>query len=406
MKKIKLLSFFLCLAALFVACEDEENTEPIVGSRTVLVYIAANNSLGELNFDSKDVKEMIEGMKNVEGTKNNLLVYLAPYNESAKLIRLIKNGKGEVKQELVRKYDKQNSVSVGVMKDVFRTAFSNYPADSYGIVFWSHGDGWIPYDNKPDTRWWGQDTDGDRSDSRMNISDLNEALAAAPHLDFILFDACFMQSVEVIYQLREHADYFISSPTEIPGPGAPYEAVVPALFSQDKPEINIAKSYYTVYANKYDKEGRGMSNDNWTGGVSISVVKSSELPALATATKDILQTAHTMKQYHQIDLTDILCYDPWREKNYYDLMGVMQKVQENTQAFENYKNAYNNTVIWKNSTDNNYCTYSSGIGKMTSMKGFEGLSTYIFSDRKTKENAYYRQSVEWYSAAGWSDIDW
>lgn len=64
----------------------------------------------------------------------------------------------------------------------------------------------------------------------------------------MLFDACYMQSVEVIYQLRDRTDYFIGSPTEIPGPGAPYEAVVPALFSQDKPEINIAESYYTVYA--------------------------------------------------------------------------------------------------------------------------------------------------------------
>ena len=48
----------------------------------------------------------------------------------------------------------------------------------------------------------------------------------------MLFDACYMQSVEVIYQLRDRTDYFIGSPTEIPGPGAPYEAVVPALFSQ------------------------------------------------------------------------------------------------------------------------------------------------------------------------------
>ncbi len=33
----------------------------------------------------------------------------------------------------------------------------------------------------------------------MNIPDLNEALSVAPHFDFILFDACYMQSVEVVY---------------------------------------------------------------------------------------------------------------------------------------------------------------------------------------------------------------
>lgn len=276
-------------------------------------------------------------------------------------------------QEVIAAYSTQNSVDVDIMKNIFTTAFSQYPADSYGVVFWSHGDGWLPYKN-PSTRWWGQDTSS--GDRRMNIPELNEALSIAPHFDFIVFDACYMQSVEVIYQLRDRADYFIGSPTEIPGPGAPYEAVVPALFSQNKPEINIANSYYTVYAGKYNN-GIGNSNQNWTGGVSISVVKSSELPALATATRDVLQTATSIQQSRDIDITDILCYDPFREENYHDLMGLMQKVQENTQAFDYYEVAYKNAVIWKNTTENNYCTYSSGVGKMTSMDGFEGLSTYI-----------------------------
>ena len=127
MKKIKILSLFVCLIALLAACEDEDIT-PSYGARTVLVYIAGNNSLGQSDFDSKDVSEMIEGMKGTEGTTNNLLVYFAGYKKTAKLIRLIKNGKGEVKQETVMSYDKHNSVSLDVMKDVFRTAFSNYPA--------------------------------------------------------------------------------------------------------------------------------------------------------------------------------------------------------------------------------------------------------------------------------------
>ena len=107
MKKIKILSLFVCLIALLAACEDEDIT-PSYGARTVLVYIAGNNSLGQSDFDSKDVSEMIEGMKGTEGTTNNLLVYFAGYKKTAKLIRLIKNGKGEVKQETVMSYDKHN----------------------------------------------------------------------------------------------------------------------------------------------------------------------------------------------------------------------------------------------------------------------------------------------------------
>ena len=57
-----------------------------------------------------------------------------------KLIRLRKD-KDVVVQDVIATYDAQNSVDVDVMKNVFTTAFSHYPADSYGVVFWSHGDG-------------------------------------------------------------------------------------------------------------------------------------------------------------------------------------------------------------------------------------------------------------------------
>ena len=73
-------------------------------------------------------------MKGTEGQQTTCCLF-AGYKKTAKLIRLIKNGKGEVKQETVMSYDKHNSVSLDVMKDVFRTAFSNYPAKSYGMFF-------------------------------------------------------------------------------------------------------------------------------------------------------------------------------------------------------------------------------------------------------------------------------
>ena len=50
----------------------------------------------------------------------------------------------------------------------------------------------------------------------MNIEDLVTILSAdaVPHFDFVLFDACFMQSIEVAYALRNFTDYYIGSPTE------------------------------------------------------------------------------------------------------------------------------------------------------------------------------------------------
>ena len=51
----------------------------------------------------------------------------------------------------------------------------------------------------------------------MNISDLVEVLDDdMPHFDFIMFDACFMMSIEVAYAVRNYADYYMGCPTENP----------------------------------------------------------------------------------------------------------------------------------------------------------------------------------------------
>ena len=58
-----------------------------------------------------------------------------------------------------------------------------------------------------------------------------------------------MQSVEVAYELRDCSEYFIGSPTEIPGPGAPYKGVVPEMFDETNLATNIAEAYYGYYEN-------------------------------------------------------------------------------------------------------------------------------------------------------------
>lgn len=401
MKRIKILFLLVCVASLLASCnENDEKYEPVYGSRTVLVYIAANNSLS--GFDSEDVREMVKGMANTEGTGNNLLVYLAGRNNTPKLIRLIRNGKGEVKQETVMNYGEHNSVSVDVMKDVFTTAFSRYPADSYGIVFWSHGDGWIPYQN-PSTRWWGEDVRG--GSHRMNIPDLHEALSVAPHFDFIFFDACFMQSIEVIYELKEHADYIISSPTEIPAPGAPYQKVIPAMFTNKSSAVDIAKAYFEFYADEDLYTGSlplgWKLGDPWTAGVSVSVVNTSKLEQLAIISSNVIPKY--IKDKQAIAVSNILCYDRRSSKFYYDFDGLMRSLNTEDGEYEAWKAAFDAAVVYWKTTPNNYSSFV----REFSMSGSTGLSTYIFRESNEKTvNPFYRQSVKWYSAAGWDKTGW
>ena len=398
MKKIKIFSLFVCLAMLAIACHNDDD-ERGVQLRTVLVYIAGDNSLR--SFATEDLAEMTEGMQSVDDNSYNLLVYIDT-GSGPKLIRLKKDKKKNVVQQVIATYESRNSVDVSNMKEVVNTAFSEYPAQSYGLVLWSHGEGWLEYQN-PKTRWWGQDTGG--KDYRMNISDLNDVLRNTPYLSFLLFDACFMQSVEVAYELKAHADYIIGSPTEIPAPGAPYQKVVPAMFANDASAAGIAKAYFEFYADENLYTGSLSSNwrlgDPWTAGVSISVVNTSMLEQLANSSSEIIP--EYIQGRRTIATSNILCYDCRSSKYYYDFDGLIRSLNSEDSEYEAWKAAYDAAVAYWKTTSNNYSSY----GGSFSMDGSAGLSTYIFRQSYEEEiNPFYRQSVQWYSAAGWDDTGW
>ncbi|WP_321332260.1 clostripain-related cysteine peptidase [uncultured Bacteroides sp.] len=398
------LSYFACFVALalLTACsKDDDAPVQEKASRTVLVYIVADNN-GLASFASDDIAEMVEGYASVDADKDNLLVYVDG-NSTPCVIQLKKNKNGTVIQDTIYRYPEQNSLDVPVMSEVFERTFAGFPADSYGLVLWSHGDGWIPATTASvSTRWFGYD-----EDTQMDISALKLALEAAPHFDFILSDACFMQSVEVAYELSSCVDYFISSPTEIPGPGAFYTDVVPAMFQETSTKkesaIAIASGYYNYYNAKYN-DGIGLSNSNWTAGVSVSVVESDKLDDLATATKSLLP--QYISDGAVIGTSGILCYDPYRNKYYYDMYGLMKSLAGEGSAYTNWKIAFTNAVIWAETTDENYCTDAFGSGSMHSMTGFSGLSIYIPRGNSASTLNKFYHSYQWYTDGGWSDTGW
>lgn len=396
MKKIRIFSLFVCLAMLVVACHND-NDERGTQLRTVLVYIAGDNTLRD--FAAEDLAEMMEGMKSVDDNSCNLLVYI-DNGASPKLIRLKKNMKKNVVQQVIATYESRNSVDVSNMKEVINTAFSEYPAQSYGLVLWSHGEGWL---SKPQnkTRWWGQDG----GSNYMDISELNDVLHSIPHLSFLLFDACFMQSVEVVYELKGHADYIIGSPTEIPAPGAPYQKVVPAMFANAETAIAIGKAYFEFYADENLYTGDLPRNwtlgDPWTAGVSVSVVNTSMLSQLANSTYEIIPKY--IKDRKTIATSNILCYDCRSYRYYYDFDGLIHSLNSEDGEYAAWKGAYDAAVVYWKTTPNNYSSY----GGSFSMDGSAGLSTYIFRESYEKEiNPFYRQFMQWYSAAGWDETGW
>lgn len=397
MKKL-FQTLFFSLSFLCIACGGEDEPTPPAKKqpqRTVLAYIVSDNSLSY--FSDSDINEMLEGIKSVDTQVNNLLVY-ADSNTTPVLYRITKDKKGNAIKEIIREYDEQVSTTPQVMKEVCNTVFTNYPAQSYGLIYWSHGEGWKPMPLAA-TRWIGQDK-GDGTTDYTNIDELKQVLASVPHLDFLLFDACFMMTVEVAYALRDEADYIIASPTEIPGPGAPYDVLVPAMFKKEG-SIKIAQAYYEHYNALYDS-GKNNSDNYWTAGVSIAALKTSALSALAQATNQALSKATSINL--PAIKSNLYDYDQRPKSSnlyvgYYDMVQLMQALCTESD-FATWKIAFDSAMAYYQSTPLNFSSYAG----MFSMEGTCGLSHYLPTGN-TSLNAAYAQT-DWYSAASLDDWGW
>lgn len=412
--KLKIATLLWCAMSLLAACEQDPELpsgpmpEPVPENamRTMLVYIAADNSLsGNLDFASLDLQEMVQGMERVDTRNNNLIVYMDRAGVDPELIRICRSKEGEIMLDTVHSYSARNSVGITELKEVLSRTFTDFPAKHYALSMWSHGEGWLPYDG-PSVRWIGQD-----KKNYMNIQDFHAALQGAPHLDFILFDACFMQSVEVAYELRDCADYFIASPTEIPGPGAPYDQVVSAIFPSSETPVeevakNIVQHYFQPYAAIFNGE-KMTPNTPWTGGVSVGAFKSSALERLAAVTKPILQKY--VVEGGPVKTSGFLYYGRGsRYYYYYDLDDLIYSLTSGEGMYAEWKQAFDAAMVLFLTTSKNYSRFesqSAPVYGLFSMEGACGVSTYIPRANSTSLNNFYR-NYAWYTDAGWSLTGW
>ncbi len=284
-KCILLLSCCLILAS----CEKSDPIEPDP-DRAVLVYMAADNSLSSDGYSN--IKLMLKGMQNASG---RLLIYFDPYDDVPRLLT-IKGGK-DARIDTLREYEEENSASAEVLKRVVSDARNAFPHSSYGLILWSHGMGWLPqnysFPGKAKaavrngrylrTKYLGEDKHpGDGSGtSYLEIDQIARALPDG--FDFILMDACFMASVEVLYELRNKADYFITSPAEVISNGFPYDEITPYLWGGEKEYRKVCKTFFDFYNDHEDPHRMGWQS------ATVSLVKSAELEGLMVATRNILR---------------------------------------------------------------------------------------------------------------------
>lgn len=377
--------------------------------RTVILYMAGDNSLSFLlkpDGSSGDFAELLEGASQMDPSMfnaNHVLVFAdksdADFLPTIWHLGLSADGTPMLKE--VKKFDTDvMSTDPAVIKEVVNFATNNYPANSYGFVYWSHGEGW---------QFIGVDQQNGTLDSKKRgqttIPDFASALASVGQkFDFVMFDACYMLSLEVAYELRNCTNYIIAAPTETPGPGAPYNTILAAMLSDDNLPVAMGNAFYSYYAERYDGANNGIpTNDSWHGGVSVGVVDCGQLDALAKATAQGLQGV-TGVDYVALR-EKIFAYDRRNFVNlhyYFDTVDIMKTLMSE-EAFTAWKKAYDYALVAWNTTPK----YYSSATRWFPMDTAHGLTHYIprTSDLSTETDKAYH-ATSWYKDVGLSQLGW
>lgn len=362
------------LMAVAASCDDKdeptpEPVPPTPVNRTVLVYMVADNSLGNKGYDVDDLKEMITAAGTEGFNGGRLLVYwncIQTDNEIPPRLLEIKPEGAEV----LKTYPDDvtiYSVDPGRVSEVMADMKAYAPADDYGLIMWSHANGWLgtdPYGNADKYRAFGEDRG-----YHITLPSLRKALEGNS-FSFIYFDCCEMGNVETIYEFRNLAPVIAASPTELPNPGMAYDISVHHFFSPTPDVVGAAKATFEWYS----------SSSTWPW-CQLAVYDTTALDRLAQESRKA-QQLRTPTQ-GEVSLLQpyanaTKCYS-FDMEDYYTLLG----------ASSAWHDALKDVVVWKATTP--------GSVNYLNMEKYCGLGS---AAPRTEADLTWRgyNDLEWYKA--------
>ena len=374
MKKHILLLLLPVFCCLLPGCRKDKpltDSPPVSDRRTILVYLGTDN---EFRAEAAQKIEMLTSnwSKTMDG---NLLVY-ADAGKKPVLVHIYHTERRGNVADTIETYLPENSANPATLARVLHKAKEYRPAASYGLVVLSHGSGWLPAEmSEPSIRLKSIIQDKNTAE-KYDYMELSDFAGAIPYkLDFIIFDACFMGSVEVCYELKDKADYIVASPAEVLAPGFVYTTMMQHLFAPVPNVMAVAREFYEFY----DNQRRGIRS------ATVSVVNTACLEELASVVKDI-----TQQNMLSEDLENIQTFGFGAQKIYFDLGDYLQKLSpENANRIQA---AFAPCVTYKACTEN---YYSAGVNTLRPIRTFSGLSVYI-------PQTAYPQANEAYAKLKWA----
>lgn len=418
---------YTLLVIVLAACSNEipEQQPAKRSGRTVLAYLISNSPKSLEGNLQDNVVDMYMALAEIKDSCT-LLVFYRPqeyssYLDVPTLLCFDTDGRGNINNlpavtgtdltfESVchvaqkKEYTMNSQIATDpvVMEEVFTDMQTVAPSDSYGLILGSHASGWMKGTSVP-TKAFGDD-DG----YNIDIPDLADVLknSFSEKLDFVLFDACMMGTAEVGYELRETTSYCIASVMETPVYGFPYDQILPYLYSENVDYSAVCHEFMSF--NK--------TNNLWG---TCAVMDCSQMENLASAVKAKLSewqdalSSVSMRNVQQYGVNSYK-YFSYDVLDFFRELGRKSGIVKTTdlnEAIASVQSALNQAVIAKDCLSGVDYDFD---GLVIDGTRFCGIGMYIPKEVNdyvpdniswNNWNDYYKQSISWYRAAGWADLN-
>lgn len=412
-----------------VGCCKEKPEEPVnVNRKVLLFYECGVNNLTSYLKNNMDGTEKGLPAGYVPRESGDVVLIYSRYSKGAfnytpvesHLRRIYKKPNGKIVSDTLKTFGTETiAASSSTMRQVLTYVKDEFPAKGYGLVFSSHGSGWLPAgyyyspsrfedDHKgevgtsrqgiaaqsvghprlpvpegdlPDTdpfygmtRSIGQDyIKGSYYGHEMSVSEFADAIPY--HLDYLLFDMCFSGGVEVAYGLKDKADYLGLSPAEVLGDGMfNYTKITSFLLNRETPDLEgLFKDSFEMY----DKQSGAYRSS------TVNLVRTSGLDNLASVCARMINEYSDELADAPVD--DIQGYYRQGRHYFYDLVDIFEKCGASKADLEDLDKAVDGCVIYKNSTGQFLEDYD--------IKAYSGFSMYLPCAGTPLLDLYYRKEV-------------
>lgn len=405
--------------------------------QTVFMFFPWSNSL--LSDFRRTVEDMQTVVAQRSMKDERVMVFMATSEREAVLFELKKQN-GRCLTDTLRRYSDRPFTSRQWLTSLFSEVMTLAPASRYGMVVGCHGLAWVPVQGQRSARkrlgsqerideednlykeerideedtlykeekidkeglYKGEriDKEGEPNDlmhfevqgpvttrfiggtypeTQIETTDLADAMAdAGLHTEYILFDACYMSSVEVAYELKDVTHYLIASPTEVISYGFPYITMGKHLLGTPNYK-GIADSFISFYSSYYLPYGTVAVTDctqlDALAAIAQQINAAAEEPTNAASAKQInaaaegkFNTAASGKSAPN----GVQIMDGYSPTLFYDLGHLMSLKNAGTVLTAAFADQLDKTVPYKGHTDQYFTALKDAP---VDIKHYSGLNT-------------------------------